>query len=641
MSGTINLWDRPGDPSIELSNVLYWRRFDKSPGSISVPSYIESNAERIRSKYLAFIHDLGESKINAKRIIDHLDMGNGFSFWWMTLLAEKCPLKSPGIYDALRLLALEEILIEKKPSRFVCNSANRDTATAIKVLCKNLSIDFSWSAYPKKKALWTSQRIYRFLPYPLQGFLSLIKYLKVRSHLRKLRVPAWFSGDMSILLCSYFIHLDPDKCAKGRFYSKLWEALPIYIQDKGWRINWLQHFLTSALIPNTEKGVKWLRNFNSDPGKQGYHAFIDSYLSLGIILRVVKHWLWLNFISWRLRSIPSAFSPNDSAVYLWPVLSHDWKTAIVGNVGIRNLVLYELFNAALKSIPRQTAGLYICENQGWERAFLHAWHHYGHGQIIGVQHATAPFWHLYYFTDPRSINENKNCAVPLPHLFAVNGPVAWKEFINGGYPETLLTKVEALRYQNIAKAKDKKNKSAKKRIGSKLQVSEMVDINVLVLGDMIPSSMHNFLQMIETAMKSIPAGYSFSFKPHPGYDVNLSEYPALHMTKVNGALDLILSEYDIALSVNSTSAFVDAYQAGLPVIVTLDGAELNLSPLRNQPDVYFVSTPKELAGVILNLKDHTNTYPANENYFFLDEKMPRWNNLFSTLKPMGSPDTIN
>ena len=61
---------------------------------------------------MKFIHELGESKFKGKRIVDYLDVGDGFSIWWMTLLAEKNPLKSPCIYDCIRLLALEEIFKE-------------------------------------------------------------------------------------------------------------------------------------------------------------------------------------------------------------------------------------------------------------------------------------------------------------------------------------------------------------------------------------------------------------------------------------------------------------------------------------------------------------------------------------------------
>ena len=50
---------------------------------------LESNAESLRKKYLEFIYQFGESKINGKTVIDHLELHKDFSYWWMTLIAQK------------------------------------------------------------------------------------------------------------------------------------------------------------------------------------------------------------------------------------------------------------------------------------------------------------------------------------------------------------------------------------------------------------------------------------------------------------------------------------------------------------------------------------------------------------------------
>ena len=69
---------------------------------VSIPCLVEENSESLRSRYLEWIYDLGEIKINGKRIVDHLEIRSGFSYWWMTLLAEKCNYaKSPQIDDAI------------------------------------------------------------------------------------------------------------------------------------------------------------------------------------------------------------------------------------------------------------------------------------------------------------------------------------------------------------------------------------------------------------------------------------------------------------------------------------------------------------------------------------------------------------
>ena len=73
MSGALVVWDQPGDPPHSEVEVLLWQGYGAADSETSVPRYLELHAERIRSKYLAFVHDLGESPIAGKRLIDHLD----------------------------------------------------------------------------------------------------------------------------------------------------------------------------------------------------------------------------------------------------------------------------------------------------------------------------------------------------------------------------------------------------------------------------------------------------------------------------------------------------------------------------------------------------------------------------------------
>ena len=626
MTDSVIVWDQKGDPPDAVGEVLCWQSYARGDLVSSVPRYLEGHAERLRAKYLAFIHDLGESRIDGKRVVDHLDMGDGFSFWWMSHLAEKNPFKSPWIYDCLRLLALEEILLERKPSELNLHSSDRVLAQAIRRLCRNLRIAFAWQTHKGGKQRWSLRRLIHALPHSVQGLVSL-RHIVLRWPLRKLQKPQWFSGERAVFLCSYFIHLDPVSCAQGRFYSRQWEVLPKHLHEDGRRTNWIHHFLFSPVVPDTRTGLAWLRSFNSDANRQGYHAFLETYLTWSIACQVLKTWCWLNIFAWRLRHIQSAFHPKGSAVWLWPLLRGDWLASLTGTVGVSNCQWVALFDAALKDIPPQKIGLYLCENQGWERAFLRAWRKHGHGEIIGVPHATVPFWHLYYFDDPRSLNSQQSCAMPLPDRLAVNGAVAWKAFAEAGYPLGRLAEVEALRYLNLAGIEARRNRKSAKRGTVKARASESSEVNVLILGEMIRESMHGLLRILEDTTKLLPRGYKFTLKPHPGYAVNLADYPGLQAEETTDALDQILDDYDIAVVANSTSASVDAYLAGLPVIIGLDGADLNLNPLRGQSGVRFVSTPSELAEALQMADKSAATNLNRDEFFFLDPELPRWKRL--------------
>lgn len=60
----------------------------------------------------------------------------------------------------------------------------------------------------------------------------------------------------------------------------------------------------------------------------------------------------------------------------------------------------------------------------------------------------------------------------------------------------------------------------------------------------------------------------------------------------------LLQDADIVYTSNITSAAVDAYCFGIPVISVLDGSSLNMSPLLGMDHVTFVSTPQELSGAL-------------------------------------------
>ena len=95
-------------------DVWIWNSYTKTEQGSSIPAYVEENSSRIRNKYLAFIHDLGQTLFGKRSLVEHLEQKPGMSFWWMSLLVEKSFGKSPYIIDCLKLIGLEEILKERR-----------------------------------------------------------------------------------------------------------------------------------------------------------------------------------------------------------------------------------------------------------------------------------------------------------------------------------------------------------------------------------------------------------------------------------------------------------------------------------------------------------------------------------------------
>jgi surface carbohydrate biosynthesis protein (TIGR04326 family) len=619
------IWDQDGAHEDTTEEMLCWRSYACGDKVYSVPGYLEDNAERLRSKYAAFIYDLGESYIGDKRIVEHLNISDGFSFWWMNQVSEKSPFKSPRIYDCLRLLALEEILIEKSPKKLILVSSDVTLSKVVKKLCRELNINFDWEKRKKNKQQCSLHHIYYLLPTSIQGLLSF-RYLLLRWPLRKLTKPKWGSGDNAIFFCSYFFNLDVERCFSGEFYSRQWEKLPDFLHTNGKCTNWIHHFLISPGVPNNKIGLNWLKQFNRDAEKQGNHSFLESYLTWGIALKTFKSWLKLNVLSWRLRNIHTNFTVKNSSVWLWPFLARDWKTSIIGPIAFNNCLWFELFNAVFKDMTYQKLGLYLWENQGWEAAMVHAWHHNGHGKIIGVPHATTVFWHLNNFDDPRTFTNNEMFSKPLPDLLAVNGPMARQAFIDTLYPVERLVEVEALRFQYLKKlinVKQKRKLALPPTDGSSNTKS---DKRVLILGDFTVTQTHKMLKIFEEAVKQLTTNISVTVKLHPACAINLGDYSNLLVEETDQPLAEIIHDFDIAFSSNTTSAGLDALLAGLCVAVFLDDNDFNHSPLRGIDGVKYVSCAKELT-TVLEKGARNKIPPSTEKFFCLDDDFNKWQKL--------------
>ena len=626
---TLTLWDSSSEPSAIEGAVYRWAGYAQSDRVQSLLRYVETHGERLRRKYLAWVHELGESRILDRRLVDNLVLEGGLSYWWMTLLVEKSPWKSPSINDAIRLLALEEIIVDCNPARLRLVSANSRLNEAVRELCRNLGIEYEWRVDRSAHRQWTLRDLYRALPQPVQALTSLARHVRARWPLRQADRSGWFGGDRALFLCSYFIHLDEAACKDGRFHSRQWEGLPKLLHDSGFDLNWLQHYLPSSTVPDTRVARQWAQHFNEQLSARSFHCFLDAYLSPRILLRVLVRWFRLLLLCWKLRAIKGAFRPPESALSLWPVMRKDWRSSLTGAVAMNNLLWIELFDAAMRDLPRQRRGLYLYEGQSWERAFIHAWREHGHGQLIGVAHSTVRFWDLRYFTDARTVRSPDPQGLPLPDLLALNGKAAIDAYLQADYPGGGIAECEAVRYSYLNDL----------RAPPESVKGHDDPVRVLILGDVLAASTVKLMRLLEAAADRMPARPVFAVKPHPNCMVDARHYPSLRLTVLTNALGEILNDFDIAYSSSSTSAALDAYLAGLPVVVMLDGTDLNLSPLRARPGVRFVATAEELAAALQVKSDGSRSQRDRSEFFFLDPELPRWKRLLE-LDPAAGRESV-
>lgn len=631
MAGTVIVLDGEDDAwnSPCASTMISWQQYAESSRARSLPRYVELNASRLREKYISIIYELGELEVGGKRIVDHLNIAGDFSYWWMTRLAEKSPTKSPRIFDCLRLLALEELIETYGADHVVLRSPDKTLAVAIQQLCKARAVTFSCSRPHKKNYRFDLRAMYELLPNVLQGLISA-RHIVFRWPLRKLKPVKWFSGQNAVFICSSFFHLDWAACSQGRFHAHQWEALPHYLQERGRSINWLHQYLSDPGMPSIACTLNWVHRFNGDATRQGMHAFLETYLSLNVLWKIMRSWLRLARVGWRLRHFGRGVASVDACAWLWPLLERDWAISAYGTAALSNCAWVELFAAALEDIPRQDLGFYVWANQGWECALVAAWQKNGHGQLVGVPHSTTPFWLLDLYDDPRVLGPENRNSKPRPHKLAVNGRMAWKALRATNYPANRLVQVEALRFQYLEAFRRK-------------PVRRMADVgwrfgqntrNVIVLGDYTLPHTKAMLRIVREACCIVNEPLRLTLKPHPLCPVDSTDLEGSDVAIVRKPLTELLAHSDFAFASNTTSAALDALLAGVPVAIFLQDGTLNVSPLRGNSHVTFVSSPEELvaalkAGLARNVRVHV------EEFFWLDEELPKWWSMLATHRAVG------
>ena len=78
MSNCVFVWDEEGIPPDGDWTVVLWRSFPESAfqSAVSIPKLVEDKADVLKARYLEWIYDLGEKRVDGKRLVDRLEFLN-------------------------------------------------------------------------------------------------------------------------------------------------------------------------------------------------------------------------------------------------------------------------------------------------------------------------------------------------------------------------------------------------------------------------------------------------------------------------------------------------------------------------------------------------------------------------------------
>ncbi len=612
------------EPRAKPSCVTYkWSGHSEGLATKSILKYCENNSNELRSTYLKFIAKLGTTEVRGERIVDRLNLDSGLSLWWMSLLVEQSPFKSSRIRDCIRLLALDKILVETKPEALHLVTDDAELDASVRYLSHSHNVNFS-SSYRRSllSRIKASESTVLFM-HTVKGLAYLGYYFSQRWRLRTRR-RRWRSESNIIFFLSYFFNLNSDLANQGRYHAHQWEALPEFLHDSGFATNHMELYLKSPMIPGPAQAKTFINKLNGHEKSKSYHTFLDGYLSISLAFQVLVDWMRLSLRRPKWFDWWDVFHVNGTGVSLWALLRHDWNCSYNGKTAVANLIWKGLFKRAMSDLPHQTLGLYLCENQGWERAFIYYWKKSGHGKLVGVAHSTVRYWDLRYFDHWLDESGETNHGLPRPDTLAVNGPAAWSTLETSGLLSGQLSEVEALRYQYLLGPEVLAN--TERRQSESLPEGVQSEVSMLILGDFTVLQTEKMLQCIEFAKSEYGAQIRLTIKPHPVCRIDLTKYAGLNLQVTREPLSAIAHGFDVAFSSNTTTAGLDLYLMGIPTLVFLDDENLNFSPLRGVNGVEFVFDSRSLAGALCQqAKCKSNN--LSEDYFWLDTDLKRWNDL--------------
>ena len=605
---------------------IFWNSFSEdSANTLSIPSYIEKFSLEIRQEYLKFVFSLGHSTVKKKSIQSQLAHRSGFSFWWTSLISQKCNYsKSPELDNIIKFIGFKHWAAKQKIRSIHLYSNNKDLGQTFKLFCKATNIKFSFKSSKKSKiqsnrALAT--RVYHMLPISAQAIIWAAFYTIEHWNFKGVNLSEWRSSDSSVIIMSYLLNLDPSKFQSGEHQSGFWGPLPKLLNQDGKNIRWIHIYEKNSLIPSTKDAAKSIKNFTKNSGDT--HVVLETFLSFSLLLKSVFDWLWLMKRGYPISKMLETH--HKIVIDHWeilPMIKKDFNKSIFGQEGLKNIITFHLLNSALTHLPRQSLGILPCEFQPQELSFSYLFRKSDHKNLVANCHSTIRFWDLRYHFDKNIFTDRSQNCMPLPDYVSVNGKNMNDALRQSNFDDKKIIQVEALRYLYLEHAENFAISKKKPKLSTDL----------LVMGDYLMENNFFLLESLRDAMLASKQRFNITFKHHPACPVNEDAFPGITFHQTSGNIANLLSESDVVIAGNVTSASVDAICYGIPVVSLLDGKKLNMNPLRGIAGAFFASSPKELCFILENYESMltNNLNKVKSEFFNLDSSLTLWKKLLKS-----------
>jgi surface carbohydrate biosynthesis protein (TIGR04326 family) len=615
---------------INTDNVLLWDSFEESSGVKSIPRMIEDQGMELRSEYLNWTATLASSVIDEVTLSEHfsIDLLNCASYWWQTLIADKSPYRTKGIYNVMRLRVIEKKMISEGYRKLVYVGDDKILAKVLKRWLKIQNLEFTW-VYKKreKTAVSTSKRLYVKLPLILQSVTYFAFFV-----LKRLRFSKHFKPNQNAMctIVTYFPGIDLKKAGEGEFYSNYWGPLHNLIKQENISVNWIWIYTNLRQLTFKESVDFQTRLNNLDRNGNERYLLMEDFLNFHSIWKAVVCYIKLLHKYFIYKKAASFFIFPNSKLNFFAILKRDWKESFVGHTALMNCIQMAVFDQASKQLPLKTKLiLYVWENQPWEQSLLSMRSKLSDSLFVGLVHtpANCALFNLKVFPGNAMGIFSTQTGRSIPDILAAPGDKSKTILVNGGWPSDRVQTFEALRY--ITSLKPINHMSCK---------NEQNKRNILVATGSIQTETEIQIELLSLAEKKGALKFysKLIIKPHPLIPVEDIVKKAnfqIEYEIVYEAVSELWGESHVVYTSNSTSVSLEAAYHGIPVIIVGASDNLNLNALFGTDDVEFIHSADELVEKLVTI---SFLVKPKRDFFELNPRLPKWARL---LRDHGFPHT--
>jgi len=554
--------------------------------------YFNKTAFSERDNFIRFISNFGKKKrFNNVSFAEYFRFPHSaFSAWWMSLIAEKHPLKSDAYHNLVKLLAILKLREECCVREVVLDTGDRKLSRLMKRNARGAG--YTLMDFKKYKK---STKIILFLINFLKGlklyFYSIYKLFIIRS--------CGGSGGKTLKNAQYaaitfFPLIDKNALNEKKFVNKYYGALQAALEKK-----YKDKFVWLAFTSNID-GYTFRKSVKLGKGMNSWNyriCFIEEWIGIKDLFASLLHYFFImgKFII-RIPYLKKEITYSKEAVNTWELFAEDWFSSFAGGTLMRGIVYYRAFKNIYTDLKNNSSVMYFAENQSWEKALNFVFHGEKKVNVIGIVHTTVPLLLLALFDSEDEPENGGEYALSRlkPDYLACNGRIPMRLLLETDWNKKKAFLWYAVRFQYL-----------KEHLKKSLPWPDRRNRVVIILS-VKPNELKEMLYFVTRAFNG-KVDYQIIVKEHYLFPIR----PFIKRLNLNLRSDVFtVSKEDLrkilpeakAMILTSSSAALEAVAVGCPVIIPRLSGTVDMNPLSGLSDLpIYVNTSSELREAVDNI----------------------------------------